>query len=181
MSLLVPSRFGNGINPQDPHDIGHPAACLPSQAGGTNAWSAANRGCWYRLISGGYPVNRLHYRVGTQSGNICWALYRSNGLKGRLNKPGALLWSSGSFACPAAAAGGQTLDMGSTVTPRKGDWLYFGADNTTVSLATCFSANIAGPTEGWAYFAESAFPAPDPAPALTTGSIRMYQHQFSLV
>jgi hypothetical protein len=176
--LLIPRRFG--VDQQDPFDIGHPAACLPSQAGGTNTWSSANRGAWYRLIAGGYDVNRLHYRVGVQSGNICWALYRSNGLRGRLNKPAALLWTSGSIACPAPAVGGQTLDMVTTVRPMKGDWLYFGADNTTVTLATCFSANIAGPTEGWAYYADDAFPAPDPAPALTAGSMRMYQHQFSL-
>lgn len=134
-------------------------------------WPSANRGVWLRVRNAGM-ISKIALGVAVQSGNICVAVYRASGFR-QSAKPGTLLASSNSVACPAV--GYAEVSLGATIEIRDGDFIYLGADNNVAKFWTAgtTSANSAL-AAGVSYYADAAFPAPASNPTVTTGFQRFW-------
>ncbi len=135
---------------------------------GTGAGSVANRGEWVRAVGSG-AITKLGIHVGVQSGNICVAVYANSGV-GRDAKPAARKATSGSVACPAT--GYAEVALLASVAVEHGDWFFLAPDNTTATFTICSGTLTTAAANGLAWWAAASFPAPDPAPALSSGFSR---------
>ena len=167
MSIRPPAS-PSGASAADPLGIGYPSTGIPSMVSGATAWATANRVTYQRFIAGG-DMNSLRTRITASSGNVAAAAFTNSG-EGHAARPtGGRLVTTGSIPCPAAGFD-VAIALGSTVTVDKGDWLAFGADNTTVALYR-YAATLAAITplvsaSGY----EDVFPPPA-TPAVSGGAI----------
>lgn len=144
------------IQQGDASDFGVVRTFLPGVYGGTSAWPSANQGFWIRALSGG-RISKIGLNVAVQSGNICLAVYRGEGI-GRLRKPaGAPVITTGSIACPAT--GYQEVDLGGAVDVRPGDYLFMSCDNSTAAF-TGQNGQTSELYRGTTFAKGASFPAP---------------------
>lgn len=132
----------------------------------------ANNGWLLRFLEGG-TISSIGVDVGTQSGNICVAVYPSTG-SGRNAAPD---WAnrratSGSVACPAT--GFQTVSLGSSIDVEAGDWVYLGADNTTAQFKMLGSGGANSELFKGIIGRIGSFPAPNTTTAITWGNQRPF-------
>lgn len=165
----MPSAYGGkGIiyTPnQDPIGI---VVAGPVQAVATTLVTigASNRNNYQRVVQGSGLISKIGLHVGTSSGNISVAVYRSSGV-GVAAVPGTRVATSGAVACPAGSAYGEVA-LGGSVYVTVGDWISLSADNTSATfagLATEGSAIQAG----FVGYEATAHPAPSPAGTITVG------------
>lgn len=119
-------------------------------------WSGANRGIFVRTIDGG-AISKIAIQVGTASGNISLAAYRSTGRGLSAVPTGAPLATTGAIACPAA--GFQQISLGTTIQLAPGDWLFMSCDNATATFAR-HNLPTAGIEAAFLFRQDSAHPAP---------------------
>ena len=133
----------------------------------------ANRGVYMRCDTGG-TITSIAIDVGTQSGNICVAVFANSGV-GRAAVPAARKATSGAVACPAP--GYAEVSLGGSVVVDPGDWLFLSVDNTTATIYAMSSLSHTNAiVAGFSYYQDTAHPAPASATPLA-GIIR----QFMLV
>lgn len=169
-NAITRSRRGTFLNPGPPPRSIDTTLCQVAQGVG-----AANRGVWYRTDFGG-TISKIAIEVIAQVGteNISVAVYRNNGLTGNAAAPtGNPVASSGAVAAPGL--GYREISLGATIDVYEGDWLFWSADATTITLV-CMSTGASGSNigKGRQYFAATSHPAPSPVPALTAA--RLYGH-----
>lgn len=153
---------GNALPPHT-HD--------PRYAGGLAAGNqAANRTNYTRVHGSPMLISKLGINVGTQSGNICLAVYSSTG-SGSAARPGTRLATTGTVACPAVGEASIALDVPVVVVP--GDWFSFSADNTTAQIFKSLPPGMNLALSGYNQ-QTSAFPAPATAGSLGTSSSVFY-------
>lgn len=155
----------NTYVPSSSSDLTMPRSYMASPV--AVATTVANRGEWVRCTGSG-TITKLGLHISVSSGNICAAVYANTGT-GRSAKPGTRKSTSGSVACPGT--GYQEITI-SSVAVVPGDWFYIGADNAVVQYQVCIPSLTSAALDGFAFWAAAAFPAPDPAPALTSGASR---------
>jgi hypothetical protein len=147
---------GNNGGTWLPLETGARALCSnidPSTAVTSAALTASGRVEWTRLKEGG-TISKALMCVTVASGNVCIAYARNTG-SGKNAVPGALIATTGSFACPSASetnvSGGANgdheqalLEPGTatpiTVTLAAGDWVGVAADNTTATIRSVSTA-----------------------------------------
>jgi hypothetical protein len=124
------------------------ARCIaPELAVTTAIVPTTNRIYWSRVIEGG-RVGHVRFQVQAQAGNLCVA-YAKNVGTGVTASPGALLGSTGSFACPTSTephvtGGGngdseQTLEK--SVYVPAGAWMGLAVSNAAISLRCATSSS----------------------------------------
>lgn len=100
-------------------------------------------------------VSTVYFRVGTQSGNICYGIYDDAGNR---------IATTGSFAAPAsgAATRSQALLASVTLFPGRLYWGGYAADNGTVAVSgqTTTFGPIDGATDKRVGSATTSFPLP---------------------
>jgi hypothetical protein len=123
----------------------HPMWATAPFATGLNPQGAANqaRG-WPVIISLPTIVDTFHIFVGTQSGNICVAIYDQSGVR---------LVTTGSIACPA---GNANVSFPETTLAAGLYYFALGADNTTATFASWTNPGTTGRVSGG--FTDSGFP-----------------------
>lgn len=136
----------------------------------TTSTAVANRGEWCRVKGPATTITKLGMDIVNSSGNICVAVYANNGSVGRAARPGVRKGTSGSVASPGT--GYQEISLGGSIAVVPGDWFFFVADNAVITLACVAFQRASAIGDGLVCYAAAAFPAPDPAPALTSGYSR---------
>lgn len=153
----------------DPLGIGY-ASPFPPFCSTNQSTFSASRAVYARAISGGV-MNFLRFRVFAQSGNLDFGIFANTGV-GAAARPGAKIWSSGSFACPPVGEAVLTVSPAVTVKARD-HWFAFSPDNATASLYQFLAANaILEGLAGWGAFKDTSFPLPASAGAVTNGYFR---------
>ena len=115
----------------DPLHLGFVLTMPCLNAGAAGAWPVANAARFVRAFAAG-TITKVGLHVGTASGNVSVAVFRSGGA-GRLARPtGAPVAASGAVACPAA--GYAEIALGSAVKVEAGDWIGLSCDNTTATF-----------------------------------------------
>lgn len=158
--------------------FGFPCNFIPQLSDPAAAIALVANWCLYsRLISGGGAITKIGLEIGTSSGNISVA--HLTGPSGRTG-PDARVATSGAVPCPAS--GFAEVALGSSTTPKAGDWFGISADNTTATAQ--MSAGPAGAGSalgaGGHHFQASAHPVPaTPSVSGTTGARR--QRMTSMV
>jgi hypothetical protein len=122
------------------------ARCIAPELGVTTAVvPTTNRIYWWRVTEG-RQVGHVRFQVQTQAGNLCVAYARNVG-SGVAAAPGALLGTTGSFACPTSTephvTGGGNGDseqaLEKAVYVPAGAWMGLAVSNASISLR-CMTA-----------------------------------------